>query len=219
MKKIIIVILGFILFTISGVIIIHRKQAQPDIVNSYVTELESISTRTNSSGVVSSTEVYLSNPELIALSKVIVKGKITRLLGKYDYHCSISDRGDEIVTTRYLYEFETDEVLKGSPDEEMKISISKFVQEEKYTIGEEYIWCLQKIKGDYEEAYDCISFSQSLFRLDGEVMKRNGNEDEQITIQEFKELIDINDTDMSFREDKNSAYNKLTNSVYDAMYE
>lgn len=97
--------------------------------------------------------------------------------------------------------------------------MSNFVQENEYTVGEEYIWCLQQINGDYEGAYDCISYKQSLFKIENNILRRNGDENEEITLDEFKDLIETNNEDAEFKEDENSVYNKITDSeTYEALY-
>ncbi|MDD4113791.1 MAG: hypothetical protein PHC56_12300 [Herbinix sp.] len=133
----------------------------------------------------SSLQYKVSAEKLIDDSILIVRGKITDIIGLYDYSLIIED-GSKITVTRCLYDFDKLEVLKGNDVKSIKISVP--VSFPSLEVNKEYVFCLYKTKGDYDDAY-CLTGGtyQGSFDINGDVITNNTKD--TFTLAKFNSLI------------------------------
>ncbi|SFR62147.1 hypothetical protein [Anaeromicropila populeti] len=148
-----------------------------------ISELRAVSDNKSAHVVCDTIEVLLTDAQLVDLSTIIVKGKVTECLGEYTYTLTEDGRAP-FSTVRKLYNFELTDTLKGIPEEDMKLATGPAAREDAFEIGKEYIWCLYPMEGDYEGAYEPVSYACGLLSIDSEQLSPK-----RLTLTELKELI------------------------------
>lgn len=181
------VILGVLIIFLISIYPVKIMISKSQYYNKNVSELRTNNNEINRTFTFfTESEVRLSPVQLIDEAHIVVRGKIQEQIGEYDYY-GISENNETYTITRSLYDFNLEEVLKGDKLNSITISIPRSNLSQRLEINKEYILCLFHLKGDYENAYSLISFSQGIYTVDNNILTNMA--DDTFTIDEYKDII------------------------------
>jgi hypothetical protein len=147
-------------------------------------ELHPITSQASTGVLITVMEAGLTDEELINASDIIVRGKITKVLGEYEYIVGTDDNA--ITFQRINYDFDLYEVLKGDNVNNITISFTGDMVMGAPEFNKEYVFCLYHTDGDLENAYSFVSLTQGNFLVssDGTI-----SSNKTMKLEDFKDKI------------------------------